>query len=330
MSLADLGVDAAAEAVYRRLLGGEYGDIERLGRSIELAEEEVGSALARLAGLGLLIDDAAEPLGVRVPRPRVAVGQLIERLEDDLLRQYRRISDTRAVLSELEDGYVHGRSTKAEDIERLEGMPAIRERLEELSFFTRSCVYSVQPGGPQSKESLEASRPLDRRGIRRGLEMRVLHEPGVVEDELNRTYLRELVRGGVQVRLSREPLRRMVIMDREVAVVPMDPADAGRGALVVRQPGLVGGFIELFDQLWADAESLRDEDEVAEALPPVVAEQDRRVLQLLASGATDETSARDLGISVRHLRRTIARLMDELEASSRFEAGVAAARRGWI
>jgi len=54
------------------------------------------------------------------------------------------------------------------------------------------------------------------------------------------------------------------------------------------------------------------------------------LLTLLASGRTDEAAARQIGVSVRHLRRRVARLMDLLGASSRFEAGAEAARRGWI
>jgi DNA-binding CsgD family transcriptional regulator len=179
---------------------------------------------------------------------------------------------------------------------------------------------------------LDASRPLDQRGLRRGIDMRVIHDVAVLEDEMNRTYLRELVSGGAQIRVSRDPLSRMVIMDREVALVPLDPGDSKRGALIVRQPGLVAGFLDLFERLWSSAEEHAGPDAVTEPEPAAVTvtDQDRRVLQLLASGVTDETSARDLGVSVRHLRRTIARLMDDLGASSRFEAGVEAARRGWI
>lgn len=238
MSLAELGFTELQERTYRRLLAGSYGDLDLLAERLGSPREQVRAALAELVELGVLQTDAAEPLGIRVPRPTVAVGQLIERLEDDLMRRYRRISDKRAVLAELEAGYVHGaQRDDAGGIERVETLAAIRERLEELSFFTRSSVFAVQPGGPQSKASLDASRPLDQRGLRRGIDMRVIHDVAVLDDEINRTYLRELVSGGAQIRVTRGPLSRMVIMDREVAVVPLDPGDSKRGALIVRQRG---------------------------------------------------------------------------------------------
>ena len=69
-----------------------------------------------------------------------------------------------------------------------------------------------------------------------------------------------------------------------------------------------------------------DEDPAADAPE----DRDRRLLVLLSSGCTDEAAAREFGISVRHLRRQVARLMAELGARSRFEAGAEASRRGWL
>ncbi len=56
----------------------------------------------------------------------------------------------------------------------------------------------------------------------------------------------------------------------------------------------------------------------------------RFLLQQLAVGAHDEQIARKLGISLRTVRRRVADLMRELGADTRFQAGVEAARRGWL
>jgi len=113
-------------------------------------------------------------------------------------------------------------------------------------------------------------------------------------------------------------------------VVPVEPGNSGAGALVVRHPGLVVGLVDLFERAWAGADELSwdsdDEDPAADAPE----DRDRRLLVLLSSGCTDEAAAREFGISVRHLRRQVARLMAELGARSRFEAGAEASRRGWL
>jgi DNA-binding NarL/FixJ family response regulator len=57
---------------------------------------------------------------------------------------------------------------------------------------------------------------------------------------------------------------------------------------------------------------------------------ERELLLPLAKGMTDEAAAKRLGVSLRTVRRQMAALMERLGASSRFEAGLKAAQRGWL
>jgi DNA-binding CsgD family transcriptional regulator len=83
----------------------------------------------------------------------------------------------------------------------------------------------------------------------------------------------------------------------------------------------------LFDEYWARAtplpgrEDVSDTDELGDV---------RVVLELLQLGMKDETIARQLGVSLRTVRRRIAALMDDLGVATRFQAGLEAARRGLI
>jgi DNA-binding NarL/FixJ family response regulator len=54
------------------------------------------------------------------------------------------------------------------------------------------------------------------------------------------------------------------------------------------------------------------------------------VLVLMAEGLHDDVIARRAGISTTTVRRHITAIMNRLGASSRFAAGAAAQRRGWI
>ena len=58
--------------------------------------------------------------------------------------------------------------------------------------------------------------------------------------------------------------------------------------------------------------------------------EDAHLLALMAAGLKDEVVARQLGLSLRTVRRRIAHLMDELDADTRFQAGLEASRRGWL
>jgi DNA-binding NarL/FixJ family response regulator len=102
---------------------------------------------------------------------------------------------------------------------------------------------------------------------------------------------------------------------------------------VIRGTAVIGALTAFFEQSWATARPLRLRD----AQIPVVVEageqpsaSDLTLLRLLNLGLKDEAVARHLGVSVRTTRRQIADLLLRLQASSRFQAGIQAARRGWL
>jgi DNA-binding CsgD family transcriptional regulator len=88
---------------------------------------------------------------------------------------------------------------------------------------------------------------------------------------------------------------------------------------------LVSLVRELFEQFWARGAALPSTGPV----PPTAGDV-RPVLELLQLGLKDETIARQLGVSLRTVRRRIAMVMDEVGATTRFQAGIEAARRGLI
>ena len=64
----------------------------------------------------------------------------------------------------------------------------------------------------------------------------------------------------------------------------------------------------------------------ADRLPSV----QQKVLELMAEGLNDDAIARRLAISTTTVRRHITAIMHRLHVTSRFAAGAAAQRRGWI
>ncbi len=120
---------------------------------------------------------------------------------------------------------------------------------------------------------------------------------------------------------------RMLVLDRRVAVVPIDPADTKRGAICISEAGVVASMVALLEQTWHSAVPLGADRSKDARTGLSTSEQE--LLTLLASGLTDEVAGR-LGISARSVRRQMSGLMERLDASSRFEAGLKAARRGWL
>jgi DNA-binding CsgD family transcriptional regulator/sugar-specific transcriptional regulator TrmB len=327
MALRDLGLTDLQERVYRLLLTAPTSSVTDLEAQLKATESDILGALSALVDLSLASVDERYPVQVRLANPKVAVAQLIEKVEDELLRQHRRVADTRAdieLLAASPNAHV-----PPGGIERLENLDLVRERLEELAFYTRASVFSIQTG-PLSPASLEASRPLDERGLRRGIDMRIIYDQSVLSNEGNHEYVKRLAAKGAQIRITDEVLERLIVMDSSVAVVPIDPHSSVRGAVIVREPGLVAGFVRLFLAAWDNASEVPLELRPDAGADGQISEEDRQLLELLGQGRTDEAAARQLGVSVRQLRRRVARLMDLLEAGSRFEAGAKAARRGWL
>ncbi|GLY54472.1 hypothetical protein [Lentzea sp. NBRC 102530] len=322
MSLSDLGFDAVQESVYRSLLADPSRDTGTLASLTLTDTGTVRDALAGLLALGVLELAADAPCGYAPGDPQVVIGDLIERLEQETLRRQQRIGGTRAELAGLAAGFRHDARTV--EVEHITEPERIRERLAELCFFTRSSVFAVQPARASSEAARAEASRLDNRSLGRGVMMRIIYDERVLRGERTRARLGERSASGAQIRFLPGPLTRLIVLDERIAIVASDPADTSSGALVVHQPGIVNELVARFRQLWDGAR-----DFVAEPAD-VVSDDDRSVLRMLASGLTDELVARQTGVSVRHLRRRIARLMDSLGADSRFQAGMAAARRGWI
>ncbi|MFB9905587.1 helix-turn-helix transcriptional regulator [Allokutzneria oryzae] len=96
-------------------------------------------------------------------------------------------------------------------------------------------------------------------------------------------------------------------------------------ALVIRPSSLLTALSNVFETLWKVAVPAS-----AAGPGPVVDDRERQVLTLMASGATDDAIARRLGLSRRTVVRRMAELLRRLGATTRFQAGVQAARRGWL
>ncbi|HEY4453242.1 MAG TPA: LuxR C-terminal-related transcriptional regulator [Pseudonocardiaceae bacterium] len=134
---------------------------------------------------------------------------------------------------------------------------------------------------------------------------------------------------------------KLAISDESAAVLTLAPSGGADGpALVLHPSGLLTALIATFDLLWRVAAPV-DGTESVEAPKPLVDEdeqdgeepldeRDRSILMLMSAGATDETIARRLHISRRTVVRRTSALLLRLGAGNRFQAGVQAARLGWL
>ncbi|MFI5529613.1 LuxR C-terminal-related transcriptional regulator [Kitasatospora sp. NPDC051853] len=326
--LGALGLDGEAEAVYRLMLQQPAWGITRLAAELARDERAVAAALDRLADLALLRPSWTEAGVMRPVSPQLALEALLARRQAEVARQQQAIEESRAAVAGLLADYAQHRPEHEHGTEHLEDMDAIRRRLEELAHGARFETLSLAPGGPQTAENRAASRPLSEAMLARGVRIRTLYLDSVTNDAGSREHARWLAGLGGETRTVPSLPMRMQVVDREVAMVPLDPADSSRGAALIREPGAIAGFCALFDQLWASGVPLGEAPVVHEE--EHVTPQERELLRLLAQGLTDEAAARKLGVSLRTERRMITELSQRLDAASRFQLGRRASELGLL
>lgn len=171
-------------------------------------------------------------------------------------------------------------------------------------------------------------RRFDEGALRPGVRYRAIFPDSVRRQPAMSRYLTGLAVAGVDVRTVDEVPMDVLVVDRRVAVLP---AEGPARIAVVQLPSMVTVATELFERVWPGATALPTGTELRPAeRADQLSERDRQLITLLALGATDEAAARQIDCSVRTVRRVIARLMDQLGAESRFQAGAKAADRGWL
>ncbi len=257
--LGRLGVEEKQEQAYRGLLRCTRATPHTLAVHLGRDDAEaVESVLNTLVAMGMATADGTD--AYRPVAPSTVVARLVERRLKALHEEMRHVSETRDLLEsllreqEFDNGGPYGDAqTDAPLIERLEGLVKVREKLDELSFFCRTELLATQPGGPMTKDNIAAARPLTEQLLRRGVAMRTIVESGAVADLATAAYLQELTTKGVRIRVVERTAERLLIFDRQTALAPIDPNDSTLGAVAVREPGLVGGMISLFDRIWPRA-----------------------------------------------------------------------------
>ena len=120
---------------------------------------------------------------------------------------------------------------------------------------------------------------------------------------------------------------KMKLADHTTALLPLTPTGTA-GALVIRAPVIIAALRGYFEMLWERATPLKGHHPAAPAGGLTATQQ--MVLELMAEGLHDDAIAHRAQISTSTARRHITAIMNRLGASSRFAAGAAAQRRGWI
>jgi hypothetical protein len=328
--LEHIGLTPDDERVYRVVLE-RAGTIEDLCTRTGLAEQRLATALQRLADL-----DLAAPDGTRwVARPPdAALSSLHARREADLEREQRAVRDGRALVAQfLLTAPRTSNGSEPHLVEIVEGNEAVGARVFQV-VESATTVVRILDRPPYVYNAPAAGSTLDQelRLLGAGIEFRVVYDATTFTPPELSQCLSDSLGAGEQARVLQDVPVKLVAADSNVAIIPLVPAPGEPGrAVVLHTPVMVDPLTALFESLWqraipvggADAGDTLARHEAPNA-------DDRVLLRLLAAGLKDGAIARHLGTSERTTNRRIAELIDRLDAQPRFQAGLQAARRGWL
>lgn len=314
--LQGLGLSEVEEIVYRSVLRRRPGSLAELARTLGLSRHQVGKAVQRLRAVGLVQSDASG----RPPAatdPEVAIPALLRRRHEQLEDISAHVPALAAEHRLAMFGNAHHRS-----VEVVVGQDEIRYRTASLAataseFRILDCPpYAYDPSG-----EVDGELPF----LERGVAIRVVYDATALQDPARLANVRTLAVHGEQARVLPKVPLKLTIFDAHTAVVPLTRTEVAESVALVHESGLLDALVALFETLWSSAPSL-DRQPDAAPIPP----EDAEVLTLLAMGVKDGAVARQLGVSIRTARRRISGVMDRLGATSRFQAGREAERRGWL
>jgi len=293
-------------------------------KALGLTSAEVDVASDRLVQLGLL--NPTTQVTVETP---TALAQCLNASHHVL----DRLVEQQVVAASLVRNYLgvvrQGRGdAQVEFLEREDSQTLLSQRIDEFVEMARHEALTMHPAANWARAPLYEGAVRNRQMIGRGVRVRMMHAQIMLSDSMVREFLRSSVAARAEVRVAPVIPTRMNIYDRQVAIVQADPEDLQAGAVVIRGKDVVRSLAAIYDYCWMTASELHDVPKSTEAGPRT--EQQQAVLRMLAAGAKDETIARSMGVSTRTVTRLVSELTAMLGAESRFQAGVRAAKLGWL
>ena len=290
---------------------------EQLGWEVAQVEAE----LVPLVDLGLLAQTDGLVFALS---PHLALGRMSELEARSLLDRERALAGLRAAIPEYaaeeRGAELVGSALQPVEVHTGPEVSAVVDALIRSTTGEVLLIHTVEwldrPGWPK-QDTLIAREAAGGRGVRSIYPTEALHRPQWL------AAVHRWAEVGEDVRLLPSPPLRLMLFGVQAALVPVEWGSSPVRRVIVRTPGVVDALRLLFEVLWRQGAPMP-------GTQPAGDRRNQQVLRLLAAGAKDETIARQLGLSLRTVRRRVAEQIGELGATTRFQAGVEAVRRRLI
>jgi DNA-binding CsgD family transcriptional regulator len=298
-----------ADLVYRTVLTFGPANADELRKELGLPARRIGAALDELAAIHAVAQRAgASREGAWTARaPTEVLVALRQRRQTPPLVAPARPALPSAVQPLVREAAVRHLPSRAQT----------RLRLAELMAVSRHEHLAMNPEQTFDPESVRSALPMDRMVLRRGVRMRVVGVHPAAPDILE-PYGHTAAEPQPDYRIATSVPMKLIIIDRKVALFPIDAGNLERGYLEMGQQPVVAALTSLFDQHWESAH-----DPWARSMPRLaLTPREQALIALLAKGMTDSSAARRLHIGTRTVTSIMRNLMDRFGVDNRFQLGL--------
>ncbi|MGW4639257.1 helix-turn-helix domain-containing protein [Sphaerisporangium sp. NPDC004334] len=325
-----LGVDHWGEEAYLALIDGNPLTADELAGVTTVDREVMGAVLQRLEDRGLISRVPGQPVRYAALPPQTAIEVL-------LLSRERDIKRVRALAHHLGERHRRARfgGDASELIEVISGPEAVARSGQQLLRRAQKVVRGID--APPYARAIGGERVSSRVNVlEHTVRRRFIHEHGTLRTAGQARHLEEGVAAGEEIRVLANVPMKMILADDDLGLIPLRATPRVLDSCILVHPSsLLDALSTLFEMLWRQSQPFLPGQAAANGDPagapgdPPLSEEERRIVSLLALGLPDEAIARQLDMGHRTVQRRIQALMVRLSATSRFQAGVLAARRGW-
>lgn len=306
-------VSAEAKSLYLRVVAA--------GGCLEIDDPGLTGARTELTELGLLVLNQDKPSTVTAMDPNRLAGRLSTSWQKQALSLLSQAVSIPTAMQELNHAYqsLEQQFHPGGPVEHIHGVAEIQQRVGTLIDGAERELLTAQPGGSRRQTIIQGALEaleLDLSLVRRGVSRRIVYHPSARYSAPTRQYVESMTEAGAEVRTLEEPFTRLFIIDRRVAVIPIQ-GDTEKAAFI-NDEAIVAYLLDSFERLWERSSPFLGATEVP---PEVISRMRTNILRMMVQGIGHRVIARNLGISERTLARHIADFREEYGSETLFQLG---------
>lgn len=311
-----LGITDTQELVYRTLLERHKASSTGIAADLGIDEEEASDWLEQLEAMGLATHMPEIPKVYVAVEPELAIDALIK-------QRQRALEQARTSVPSLMNAFSRTAAENGEQpiLELITNRAYLGAVLDQMHRSFRSEILLFQKA-PVMVPAMRMDRILPP-----GAKVRSISDKTLVESSDALAALLEDVALGEQARMVSSLPFKMMIMDRNTAIMALDgQSPETASTLLIRRGPLVEALCQLFEFVWEKATpvfAVRDgKVEPSQQFGEHWMESNKELIPLMAAGLNDKAITQELHISASTLNRRVAELMRMLGARTRFQLGM--------